>query len=260
LFLFVFIINLFKEIIFSNKILFSLFLMNEEFLAPREVVRMLHIHRDTLFKWTHQGKIPSIKTASGQNRYPKSAVLTLASSQVKDTAPKLNFCYARVSSRGQKNDLQRQIELLSSQFPHHTLITDIGSGINFKRKGFQTLLDQTLQGNIGEIVITHKDRLCRFGFDLFESILHKCSHGKIVVLHRRDTSPTEELTTDLITIITVFTSRLYGFRSHQVKKKINTLLEEEKREGGTNPEGKTVSHQNGGTTTQDDDGTVSLVL
>lgn len=205
--------------------------MNEEFLAPREVIRILHIHKDTLFKWTHQGKLPSIKTASGQNRYPKSAVLTLASPQVKDTLPKLNFCYARVSSRGQQHDLQRQVELLSSQFPHHTLITDIGSGINFKRKGFQTLLDNTLKGNIGEIVITHKDRLCRFGFDLFESILSKCSHGKIVVLHRRDTSPTEELTNDLITIITVFTSRLYGFRSHQVKKKIKTLLGEEEKQG-----------------------------
>lgn len=234
--------------------------MNEEFLAPREVMRILHIHKDTLFKWTHQGKIPSIKTASGQNRYPKSAVLTLASPEVKETIPKLNFCYARVSSRGQKDDLQRQVELLSSQFPHHTLITDIGSGINFKRKGFQTLLDNTLKGNIGEIVITHKDRLCRFGFDLFESILSKCSHGKILVLHRRDTSPTEELTNDLITIITVFTSRLYGFRSHQVKKKIKIILGEEKGKNGTDTEGTAPSNKGGGEETQDNDGTISLVL
>lgn len=233
--------------------------MNDEFLAPREVCRILHIHRDTLFKWTHQGKLPSIKTASGQNRYPKSAVVTLASPQVQDTIPKLNFCYARVSTRGQSQDLDRQIELLSSRYPSHILIKDIGSGINFKRKGFQTLLDHALKGNIGEIVITHKDRLCRFGFDLFESILSKCSHGRIVVLNRRDLSPTEELTSDLITIITVFTSRLYGLRSHQVKKKINNLIQKE-RETDKNPEGPDPPNQGREGETPDDDGAISLVL
>ena len=233
--------------------------MNEEFLPPREVCRILHIHRDTLFKWTHQGKLPSIKMASGQNRYPKSAVLTLASPQVQDQVPKLNFCYARVSTRGQLQDLNRQIELFSSRYPGHILIKDIGSGINFKRKGFQTLLDHAIKGDIGEIIITHKDRLCRFGFDLFESILSQCSHGKIVVLDRRDLSPTEELTSDLITIITVFTSRLYGLRSHQVKKKINILIQKE-RETGKDPQGQDPPNKGGEVETPDDDGAISLVL
>ena len=233
--------------------------MNEEFLPPREVCRILHIHCDTLFKWTHQGKLPSIKMASGQNRYPKSAVLTLASPQVQDQVPKLNFCYARVSTRGQSQDLDRQIEFLSSRFPSHILIKDIGSGINFKRKGFQTLLDHALKGDVGEVVVTHKDRLCRFGFDLLESIISRCSHGKIVVLDRRDLSPTEELTSDLITIITVFTSRLYGLRSHQVKKKINTLIQKE-RETDKDPQGTDPSHKGGERETPDDDGAISLVL
>lgn len=233
--------------------------MDEEFLPPREVCRILHIHKDTLFKWTHQGKLPSIKTASGQNRYPKSAVLTLASPQVKDNIPKLNFCYARVSTRGQLQDLDRQIEFLSSRHPSHILIKDIGSGINFKRKGFQTLLDHAIKGHVGEIVVTHKDRLCRFGFDLFESILSRCSHGKIVVLDRRDLSPTEELTSDLITIISVFTSRLYGLRSHQVKKKINTLIQKE-RETDPDPKGEDPPNRRGEGGTPDDDGTISLVL
>ena len=175
--------------------------------------------------------------ASGQNRYPKSAVLTLASPQVQVSAPKLNFCYARVSTRGQSDDLTRQAQLLSSRFPSYILIKDIGSGINFKRKGFKTLLDYALKGHIGEIVVTHKDRLCRFGFELFESILSRCSNGKIVVLNRRDLSPTEELTSDLLTIITVFASRLYGLRSHQVKTKINNLLQQE-REGSQDTQGK----------------------
>lgn len=236
--------------------------MNDEFLAPREVCRILHIHRDTLFKWTHQGKLPSIKTASGQNRYPKKAVFTLASPQDQDAVPKLNFCYARVSSRGQSDDLDRQVELLSSRYPSYTLIRDTGSGINFKRKGFQTLLDHALQGNIGEIVVTHKDRLCRFGFDLFESILSRCSNGKIVVLNRRDLSPTEELTNDLLTILTVFTSRLYGLRSHQIKKKIHLLIQSEEKEdrNGEDTEGEALAHKRRRETTPGDDGAVSLVL
>ena len=140
--------------------------MNDEFLAPREVCRILHIHKDTLFKWTHQGKIQSIKTASGQHRYPKSAIVALASPEGEDPIPKLNFCYARVSTRGQVEDLNRQVEYLTSRFPSHILIKDTGSGINFKRKGFQTLLDNAIKVNIGEIVFTHKDSLCRFGFNL----------------------------------------------------------------------------------------------
>lgn len=233
--------------------------MNDEFLPPREVCRILHIHRDTLFKWTHQGKLPSIKMASGQNRYPKSAVLTLASPQVQVSAPKLNFCYARVSTRGQSDDLTRQAQLLSSRFPSYILIKDIGSGINFKRKGFKTLLDHALKGDVGEIVVTHKDRLCRFGFELFESILSRCSNGKIVVLNRRDLSPTEELTSDLLTIITVFASRLYGLRSHQVKTKINNLLQQE-REGSQDTQGEAPPDEGGRGDAPDDDGAISLVL
>jgi hypothetical protein len=114
------------------------------------------------------------------------------------------------------------------------IIKDIGSGLNFKRKGFNSILDFAIKGDIQEVVVTHKDRLCRFGFELIERIITEYSNGKIVVLNQEKTSPEKELVDDLISIVTVFSSRLYGLRSHSIKKQI--------KEATKNVESKTVSH------------------
>jgi predicted site-specific integrase-resolvase len=139
-----------------------------------------------------------------------------------------------VSSHGQKEDLERQIEYFSTKFPNHIIIKDIGSGLNFKRKGFNSILDFAIKGDIQEVVVTHKDRLCRFGFELIERIITEYSNGKIVVLNQKKTSPEKELVDDLISVVTVFSSRLYGLRSHSIKKQI--------KEATKNVESKTVSH------------------
>jgi predicted site-specific integrase-resolvase len=151
----------------------------------------------------------------------------------------------------------RQIELFRSQFPNHTIITDIGSGLNFKRKGLQTILDDAIKGNLLEIVVTHKDRLCRFGFEVFERILSTYK-GRIVVLNQRTTSPQEELVNDLLSIITVFSARLYGLRAHSIKKKLKDTILAEK----TSPDSERETPSNGDrkTTIEDNDGTVSMVL
>jgi len=193
-----------------------------EHLRPREVRQLLGISVKTLFTWTHSGKIESIRTPTGQYRYPRKNILA-----PKDLSDKSNFCYCRVSTRGQSSDLQRQIDFFRSRYPDYIIIKDIGSGLNFKRKGFQSLLESSLKGVVGEIVVTHRDRLCRFGFDLFEHIVSKCSNGKIVVLDQRETSPQQELVHDLLSIITVFSSRLYGLRSHSLKKKLHQIINEE---------------------------------
>jgi hypothetical protein len=93
-------------------------------------------------------------------------------------------------------------------------------GINFKRKGFNTILDSAIRGDIEKVVVTYRDRLCRFGFELIQKIITTQSNGKIVVLNNKETTPEQELVTDLISIITVFSARLYGLRSHQVKNRI----------------------------------------
>jgi putative resolvase len=129
----------------------------------------------------------------------------------------MNVCYCRVSSYDQKLDLERQVVVLSNKYPTYTIIKDIGSGINFKRKGFIQLIDLAIQGKLGILVINYKDRLCRIGYDLVEYILKKYSNTKIIIENTIEKSNTEEITSDLIEIITVYSSKLYGSRSHKNK-------------------------------------------
>jgi len=224
----------------------------DEHLRPADVKRILGISTNTLFKWTHAGKLSYIRTVGGQYRYLKQGLLA-----PKSLSSQSCYCYCRVSTRGQLSDLQRQVDFFSSKYPNHIIIRDIGSGLNFKRKGLNTLLEQAIKGNIREIVVTHKDRLCRFGFDLLENVVRTYSHGQIVVLNQRETSPQEELVTDLLSIITVFSSRLFGLRSHSIKKELQEKLKSETTE---NVQGSSVSNHGGEGTTEVNDGTIQVVL
>jgi predicted site-specific integrase-resolvase len=191
----------------------------EDLLRPEEVVRILKVTNQTLINWDKQGLISSIRTKGNHRRYKRSDINRLANKQ-NQSIDRRKICYCRVSSPSQKEDLERQVEFFRRTYPHHDIITDIGSGLNYKRKGFNSILDLAIQGHLEEIMVTHKDRLCRFGFEFYERIIHDYSNGKIVVLNQKETSPTDELTNDLISIITVFSSRLYGLRSHKLKSKI----------------------------------------
>ena len=142
-------------------------------------------------------------------------------------------CYCRVSTRNQKDDLKRQVDYLQSLYPGTEIITDIGSGLNFQRKGLKTLLELAIDGNIKQLVVAHKDRLCRFGFELFSFIISRYSNGSIVVLDKQtDASPEAELTNDILQILTVFSARLNGRRkyknqkSDQEEKNQNTVHED----------------------------------
>jgi excisionase family DNA binding protein len=191
--------------------------MNDRYLRPKEVCEMLNICDKTLLKWDSEGKVKSIRTKGNQRRY----LLSCISSCGAETIPgKRKICYCRVSSQGQKDDLERQKQYFRTKYPDYEIISDIGSGLNFNRKGFNSILESAIKGNISEIVVTHRDRLCRFGFGLIERIIFENSNGTIVVLDKGETSPEKELVNDLISIITVFSARLYGLRSHSLRKKI----------------------------------------
>jgi predicted site-specific integrase-resolvase len=136
--------------------------------------------------------------------------------------------YARVSSKGQSNDLDSQIQYLRTRYPNHELIQDIGSGLNFKRKGLTALLERLLSGDVEEVVIAHRDRLCRFGFELFLTIAEKFN-TKIVVLDDAQQSPHDELVADLLSIVHVFSCRLYGLRKYSKKIKEDKDLSEQKQ-------------------------------
>lgn len=200
----------------------------EKYLRPKEVCNLLQISYSTLYNWEHQGKITSVKLPSGHNRYALSEILPPST---KNDKHKLKICYARVSSFSQKEDLERQVAVLRSNYPDYKVIKDYGSGLNFNRKGFNSILDEAIKGNIAQVVVTYKDRFCRFGFEFFERLLQKYSNGSILVLNKTDTSPEEELVGDLMAIVTVFSGRLYGLRSKEIRKQLrnsNAKTEEKK--------------------------------
>lgn len=220
---------------------------DEQLCLPSEACKVLGITTRTLYNWSHSGKIESVKTAGGHGRYRWSDVYALKNgSKTQDkqdksrqsSSPKILrqrrcICYCRVSSYSQKSDLDRQVEFFRASFPTHEIIRDIGSGLNSKRKGFLSLLDASITGDIQEIVVTHKDRLCRFDFELFERIVTKFSNGRILVLDRTETSPEQELVNDLLAIVTVFSARLHGLRSHSIARKIkNASLPDASKSGG----------------------------
>ena len=180
-----------------------------EYVSSRIAAKSLGVHANTLRKWASEGKIEFIRTASGQRKYNVKKYLGIVEkSKV--------ICYCRVSSYKQKDDLQRQIEFMQNQYPNAQIIRDIGSGIHFKRKGFKTILESAINGDKLEVVVAHKDRLCRFGFDLIQWIIER-NAGKIMVLKQTELSPETELTQDLLTILHVFSCRMHGLRSYKNK-------------------------------------------
>jgi putative resolvase len=191
-----------------------------EYLKPQDVSRLLDITPTTLINWERAGKIKCIRTKGGHRRYLLSSVVDRFPT-LQPPSPRRKICYARVSTASQKADLARQVDFFRSHYRDYECLSDTGSGINFKRKNFKAILECAMRGNIEELVVTHRDRLCRFGFDLIESIVEGKSNGKIVVLNHEETTPETELTRDLITIVTVFSARLYGLRSHKIKKAIS---------------------------------------
>ena len=193
--------------------------MNENFVPSRTASKILGLHHVTIRKYAKEGKIKSYKTDTGKYMYNVQEYIRRNSSDEETTDEKLSICYCRVSTRNQKDDLQRQIEYMQEKFPTHTIIKDIGSGINFKKKGLCTILDLAYKGKIKEVVVAYKDRLCRIGFELIQYILEKQSNAKIVVLHKKDYSPEQEITQDLLQIINVFSARVNGLRKYNNKIK-----------------------------------------
>ena len=201
--------------------------MNEErYISGRTISKQVNITTATLRRWADEGKVkvirPNINSTKTQRLYNLRDIEYIFSSSA-SASQKVSICYARVSSNHQKEDLQRQIDVLKTKFPNYTIISDIGSGLNWKRTGFKSLLELIHQGNVHEIVVTYKDRICRFGFELFEWILQK-HNVKFVVLNQSTDSknPSIELSDDLLAITTVFVAKNNGLRSAKYRKDRNS--------------------------------------
>ena len=198
----------------------------EKLLTISEASEFLGVAKSTLRRWEEEGKlIPDIRTKGGQRRYKLSSLRP--EMKHKNSYNRKTIAYARVSSYDQKDDLERQKQLLemycASNGWDFEIISDLGSGINYNKKGLKTLINAIIDGEIGRLVITHKDRLLRFGAELIFAICEAKEVEVVIINKGEDTTFEEDLAKDVLEIITVFSARLYGTRSHKNKKLIDGM-------------------------------------
>ena len=198
-----------------------------KFLSIQDAAKCLGVSPQTLRRWEKKNKItPSHRTEGGQRRYSASQLQPI-SCRHNTTYDRLTIAYARVSSHDQKEDLQRQVHMLeiycASKGWSFSITKDLGSGMNYNKRGLKQLLEQIMDGQIGRLVLTHKDRLLRFGAELVFSLC-AVKNVEVVIINQGDEpSFEEELAKDVLEIITVFSARLYGSRSHKNKQLMANL-------------------------------------
>ncbi len=181
---------------------------NGQAVSVSKAAKHFGVHPSTIREWVDNEKLIAFRTPTGQRRIK----LATFSDKV-DKNEQYRAIYCRVSSSKQKDDLERQISFMQEKFPNYKVFKDIGSGINFKRKGLLSLLDQCLQGVVKEVVVSSRDRLCRFAFELVQWLLER-EGVKLTVLEQGDESPESELSNDVLSIIQVFCCRRNGKRRY----------------------------------------------
>ena len=173
---------------------------------------------NTLQRWDREGKLKAHRTPTNRRYYTQEQLDSWLNSTQKQNNGQM-VAYARVSSNHQKKNLNNQLAFIREYAVAKGIIldqeiSDIGSGLNYKRPKWNELLKQVEQGKINTIFITYKDRFIRFGFDWFELFCKE--HGtKIIVINNPDTSPETEIMQDLMAIVHVFSCRVYGLRKYQ---------------------------------------------
>jgi predicted site-specific integrase-resolvase len=195
-----------------------------------KAAEMLGVEVQTLRKWEESGElIPDRRSKGGTRYYDVGKLMGLGNEDM----PTIG--YARVSSHDQKSDLVRQQELLeafcAAKGWRHEVIADLGSGLNPRQKGLNHLLELILRKRIRRLVLTHKDRLLRFGSELIFALC-EIQNIEIVIINKGD-PPTfeEELAQDVIEIVTAFSARLYGSRSHKTKRLLNERTDSKNEDG-----------------------------
>ncbi|QUB96692.1 IS607 family transposase [Leptotrichia sp. oral taxon 221] len=193
-------------------------------LSIGKFAKSLGVSIQTLRNWDKEGKLkPTYVTENGYRYYSEDLLNKFRNIKNVNKIKKKNILYARVSTKNQKDELNRQIDNLKqyaySKGYSFEIITDIGSGINYKKEGLLKMINLVECGEVDRIIVLYKDRLIRFGYDLIEYIC-KLNDTKIEIVDNSTISKEQELTEDLIQIITVFANKLYGARR---KKTINLI-------------------------------------
>ena len=218
---------------------------NAKFFRSKDASEKLVIHTKTLYLWESKGIIEVIRSSPKDKRfynvekymndkgitcYKKNKIekkvdkIKCVKTEDLDKENMVKICYARVSSVGQKDDLTRQKQLLKEKYPTHYIIEDIGSGINFTKKGLLKIIELSIEGKLEELVVVHKDRLARFGYELIEFLIKKYSNGKITIINKEENmTQDEEMVKDVLQIMNVFVAKMNGKRKYTSKKNNNTL-------------------------------------
>lgn len=213
---------------------------------PKDFAELLGVSVKTLQRWDRDGILKANRTPTDRRYYTYNQYLQFKGIQtendIRDTV-----IYARVSTRNQKDDLHNQVEFLK-QFCNakgiivNQCVEDFGSGLNYNRKKWNRLLDEVMANKIKTIVISNKDRFIRFGYDWFEKFCEKFN-TKIIIVNNETLSPNEELVQDIISILHVFSCRLYGLRKYKNQIKEDEEIAKELQNGnkpnaGTNTKDK----------------------
>ena len=201
---------------------------------PKDFAELLGVSVKTLQRWDRDGILKANRTPTDRRYYTYDQYLQFKGIQtendIRDTV-----IYARVSTRNQKDDLQNQVEFLK-QFCNakgiiiNQCVEDFGSGLNYNRKKWNRLLDEVMANKIKTIVISNKDRFIRFGYDWFEKFCEKFN-TKIIIVNNETLSPNEELVQDIISILHVFSCRLYGLRKYKNQIKEDEEIAKELQNG-----------------------------
>ncbi|NEO79026.1 IS607 family transposase [Moorena sp. SIO4G3] len=184
----------------------------------RKAVELTGLSPNTLRKYADNGTIRCERTPGGTRLFDSADLLRFGKARKSSRSNHYTICYCRVSSSKQRDDLARQVAYLHSLFPEAEIIKDIGSGLNYKRKGLRAILERVVCGDKLTIVVACRDRLTRFGFELIEYLVG-LNGGKILVLDQPESCPEAELTADLLSIIHVFSCRVHGLRKYGQKIK-----------------------------------------
>lgn len=187
----------------------------EEFVKLGQAAKAFGVSTRTIYRWRDSNVIACKQTPSGQFVY-----------QIRNSKAHAQFkkriVYIRVSSTKQRDDLQRQKTFMQQQFPSYEVVADIGSGLNFKRQGLRHLLQLVMSGSVEEVVVSSKDRLCRFGFELIEWLFEQ-NNTKLLVLESNKINEREQFVNDILSIIQIYTCKWNGRRRYCVKSQENQI-------------------------------------
>src|SRR5437868_3041515 len=185
--------------------------------SPKEFGKLIGRTTNTLQKWDRKGILQAHRSPTNRRYYTHDQYLHYRGLVAPEQG--LTMVYTRVSGVAQKPDLANQIKALQAYCQQYSIkvdewLSDIGSGLNYKRKQFNRLMELIELGQVRRLILAHRDRLVRFGYEYFEAFCER-HHTELVVINDEAMSPEQELVRDLVAIVTVFSARLHGLRSYR---------------------------------------------